>query len=247
MEELVTNSLNLVNFWLYANLFLYIAVFGVALIINYNFNAVMVGVIYLLPLIPFGVNSDNAIRFLITSFQNTVFGIIELVIFTITVRPEDITFDKQFVRQLFGHTLPIAAALVGLSFFSRYAIDPMPIWEFTLIVFCFLLGSIFRVIAIYQIGAIAFKFDIAFRDKQSLKTSQLYKYIRHPSYASMMIVILAYALTTHNLFAAIVGLLSGWFGFHYRILHEDHALEKQFGREYKEYQTKTGTWFPKVF
>ena len=58
---------------------------------------------------------------------------------------------------------------------------------------------------------------------------------------------LAYALTTHNLFAAIVGLLSGWFGFHYRILHEDHALEKQFGREYKEYQTKTGTWFPKVF
>ena len=247
MNEFIMNSLNLVQFWLYANLTLYIIAFALALFINFNFNAIMVGIIYLVPLIPFGVNSENAIRFLIVSFHNTVFGIIELVIFTITIRREDITFDKEFIKQLFGHTLPIAVALIGLSFIARATTAPLPIWEFIAITFSFILGAILRVLAVYQIVAVAFKFDIAFREKQQLKTDQLYSYLRHPSYAAMMIVIFAYALATHNLVLGVLGMISGWFGFHYRIIYEDKALEGQFGQEYKDYKAKTGTWFPKLF
>ncbi len=247
MHEFILNSLNLVQLWLYANLILYIAVFAIALFINFNFNVIMVGLIYFLPLIPIGVDSENAIRFLIVSFNNTVFGIIELVIFTITIRQEDITFDKQFIKQLVGHTLPIAIALIGLSFVARVTTVPLPTWEFMAIVISFVLGSILRVVAVYQIGAVAFKFDIVFRDKQQLKTDQLYRYLRHPSYAAMMIVIFAYALATHNLILGFLGMISGWFGFHYRIIHEDKALEEQFGQGYIDYKAKTGTWFPKFF
>jgi protein-S-isoprenylcysteine O-methyltransferase Ste14 len=247
MNEFILSSLNLANLWLYANLILYIAVFAVALFLNYNFNAIIVGLIYLVPLIPFGVDSENAIRFLLVSFHNTIFGIIELVIFTITVRLEDITFNKQFIKQLFGHTMPIAIALIGLSFVARATTTSLSMWEFTAISFTFIFGSILRVLAVYQIGAVAFKFDIAFRDKQRLKTDQLYHYIRHPSYAAMMIVIFAYALTTHNLVLGTLGVISGWFGFQYRIIYEDKVLEEQFGQEYKDYKVRTGTWFPKIF
>ncbi len=40
--------------WILANFLIYLAVFVVALCINYNFNIIMVGMIYLLPLIPIG-------------------------------------------------------------------------------------------------------------------------------------------------------------------------------------------------
>ena len=247
MHEFILNSLNLIQLWLYVNLFLYIVVFAMALFVNFNFNGIIVGIIYFFPLIPIGVNLDNAIRFLIVSFHNTIFGIVELVIFTITIRREDITFDKKFIKQFVGHTLPIAIALIGLSFSARAITVPLLPWELVTIPFSFILGSILRVLSVYQIGTVAFKFDIIFRDKQRLKTDQLYRYLRHPSYASMMLVIFAYSLASSNLIIGTLGMIFGWYGFHYRIIHEDKALEEQFGQEYKDYKSRTGTWFPKFF
>jgi hypothetical protein len=67
--------------WILANFLIYLAVFVVALCINHNFNIIMVGMIYLLPLIPFGWESAIEPRFVVQSIHNMVFGIIELVIF----------------------------------------------------------------------------------------------------------------------------------------------------------------------
>jgi protein-S-isoprenylcysteine O-methyltransferase Ste14 len=244
MTDLMADPLAASLLWLHANLLVYLCVFSAALYINCNFNTVMVGATYLLPLIPIGLTPENAPRFLMTSFQNTMFGIIEVVIFVITVRKSDITFDKDHVRQLLGHVLPITAALVGLSFVSRASADPMSRAELAAITAVFLFGSVMRVIAVYQIGSAAFKFDIAFRDEQRLKTDQLYAHMRHPSYTAMMIVILAYALNTHCWIAGILGTLCGWLGFQYRIHYEEKALAEKFGAAYLEYRAKTPMWLP---
>ncbi len=45
--------------WVLANFVVYLTVFGVALCINYNFNTLMVGVIYLLPLIPIALGPET--------------------------------------------------------------------------------------------------------------------------------------------------------------------------------------------
>ena len=232
--------------WIMANFLIYLAVFVVALRINYNFNIIMVGMIYLLPLIPMGWEPAIGPRFLVQSIHNTVFCVIELVIFVITVKPADTTFDKAHVKQLLGHTLPIAAALIGLSYVSRMSDVPLGQWELTLIMVVFISGSILRVLAVYQLGSQAFKFDIVFREQQTLRKEKLYGWIRHPSYTAMMVVILAYALTTHHWWAGGLGLASAWFGFQYRIHHEEKALLEQFGDEYVEYRNKTGMWFPKM-
>lgn len=232
--------------WIMANFLIYLAVFVVALRINYNFNIIMVGMIYLLPLIPMGWESAIGPRFVVQSIHNMVFGVIELVIFVITVKPADTTFDKAHVKQLLGHTLPIAAALIGLSYVSRMSDVPLGQWELTLVMAVFISGSILRVLAVYQLGSQAFKFDIVFREQQTLRKDKLYGWIRHPSYTAMMVVILAYALTTHHWWAGGLGLASAWFGFQYRIHHEEKALLEQFGDEYVEYRNKTGMWFPKM-
>ena len=231
--------------WVLANFLIYLAVFVVALCINTNFTIIMVGMIYLLPLIPIGWEPVIGPRFVVQSIQNMVFGVIELVIFVITVKPKDAAFDKAHVKQLLGHTLPIAAALIGLSTVSRMSGVPLSQSELAVIMAVFIAGSIMRVTAVYQLGSQAFKFDIVFREQQTLRTEKLYSWIRHPSYTAMMIVILAYALTTHHWWAGVFGIVSAWFGFQYRIYHEEKALLEQFGEEYVVYRNKTGMWLPK--
>ena len=66
------------------------------------------------PLIPFGLNSANMERFLLVSYFNLIFGVIEIVVFVLTVKREDTPFDKEHLKQLFGHTLPIIVALLTL-------------------------------------------------------------------------------------------------------------------------------------
>ena len=229
---------------IHINFFVFLAVFVVALTRNSNFNTTLVGLTYLAPLFPFGINPENVERFLLVSYFNLIFGFIEIVVFVITVKLGDTPFDKEHLKQLFGHTLPIVVALLGLSFLGRSTEIPVSAIELGVIIALFVLGSVMRIVAICQIGAAAFKFDIIFREKQKLKTDQLYGLMRHPSYTAMMIVVASYAVITHSLFFGIFGVLSAWIGFQYRIYHEERGLADQFGEEYEIFRSSRGMWIP---
>ena len=231
---------------LYINFFLFFAVFAIALTRNSNFNTVLVGFIYLIPLIPLGFNPAHIDRFLLVSCFNFIFGTIEIVVFVLTVKPGDTPFDKSHFKQLFGHTLPIAIALLGLSFFGRINELPVSKVELWVILGLFTFGSIMRIVAIYQIGAVAFKFDIVFRQEQKLKTDQLYGLMRHPSYTAMMIVIISFAVITHSLIFGALGVACAWIGFQYRIYYEEKGLADQFGAEYEVFRSSKGMWLPRI-
>ena len=227
-----------INFGLFTLIFLF------CLARNFNFNIILVGLTYLLPLIPWWLGSAHAERMLIVSYSNFIFGIIEVVIFTLTEKPEDIRFNKAYLQQLFGHVLPIITSLLGMSFVSRTTLIPVGVVELSIIVVLFTLGSTLRILSISQLGVLRFKFNIAFREKQTLKTDQLHGYMRHPTYTSMMLVVLAYAVTTHSFYIGMIGTFIAWFGFQYRIHFEEKALREQFGEAYDNYREKTPMWFP---
>ena len=226
------------------NFVLFSVVFLFCLFKNFNFNIILVGITYLLPLVPWWLGSVPAERILIVSYCNLIFGIIEVVFFTLTERPEDIKFNKAYMQQLFGHVLPIVAALLGMSLISRSTLIPVEPVEFSIIVLFFAAGCTMRILAIAQLGVIRFKFNIAFRDQQTLKTDQLHGYMRHPTYTAMMLVVLAYAVTTHSWYAGSFGTVLAWFGFQYRIHFEEQALKEKFGEEYDNYREKTPMWLP---
>ena len=227
-----------INFGLFTLIFLF------CLVRNFNFNIILVGFTYLLPLIPWWLGSAHAERMLIVSYSNFIFGIIEVVFFTLTEKPEDIRFNKAYLEQLFGHVLPIVTALLGMSFVSRTTLIPVGVVELSIIVVLFTLGSTLRILSISQLGVLRFKFNIAFREKQTLKTDQLHGYMRHPTYTSMMLVVLSYAVTTHSFYIGAIGTFIAWFGFQYRIHFEEKALKEQFGEAYDNYREKTPMWFP---
>ena len=226
------------------NFVFFSAIFLFCLFRNFNFNIVLVGITYLLPLVPFWLGSAPAERILIVSYCNLIFGIIEVVFFSLTERPEDIKFNKAYIQQLFGHVLPIVVALLGMSFISRSTLILVGPVELSIIVLLFTAGCSMRILAIAQLGVLRFKFNIAFREQQTLKTDQLHGYMRHPTYTAMMLVVLAYAVTTQSLYVGIAGILSAWFGFQFRIHFEEQALKEQFGEEYDNYRVKTPMWLP---
>jgi protein-S-isoprenylcysteine O-methyltransferase Ste14 len=226
------------------NFSVFLLVFAICLIKNTNFNIILVGLTYIAPLIPLGMTDANIDRFLIVSYCNLIFGIIEVVFFVLTERPEDIVFDKPYLQQLWGHVLPIVFALLGMSFVARATEVPVGLGEGVLIAGLFIVGSVLRIWSIAQLGIIRFKFNIAFRDKQTLKTDQLHGVMRHPTYTAMMLVVLAYAVTTHSLMIGVLGTLSAWFGFQFRIHFEELALKEQFGEEYESYRSNTPMWLP---
>jgi len=228
------------------NFVLFLAIFLFCLFRNFNFNIVLVGITYLLPLVPWWLAGAQAERILIVSYSNLIFGTIEVVFFSLTERPEDIKFNKAYMQQLFGHVLPIVAALVGMSFISRSTLILVGPVELSIIVLLFTAGCTIRILAIAQLGILRFKFNIAFREQQTLKTDQLHGYMRHPTYTAMMLVVLAYAVTTHSWYAGIVGTIFAWFGFQYRIYFEEQALKEQFGEGYENYRAKTPMWLPTV-
>jgi len=228
------------------NFVLFLAIFLFCLFRNFNFNIVLVGITYLLPLVPWWLAGAQAERILIVSYSNLIFGTIEVVFFSLTERPEDIKFNKAYMQQLFGHVLPIVVALIGMSFISRSTLVLVGPVELSIIVLLFTAGCTIRILAIAQLGILRFKFNIAFREQQTLKTDQLHGYMRHPTYTAMMLVVLAYAVTTHSWYAGIVGTIFAWFGFQYRIYFEEQALKEQFGEGYENYRAKTPMWLPTV-
>ena len=115
-----------INFGLFTLIFLF------CLVRNFNFNIILVGLTYLLPLIPWWLGSAHAERMLIVSYSNFIFGIIEVVFFTLTEKPEDIRFNKAYLQQLFGHVLPIVTALLGMSFVSRNTLIPVGVVELSM-------------------------------------------------------------------------------------------------------------------
>jgi len=232
------------NFLLILNFAVYFAVFTACLVKNTNFNIILVGLTYMAPLIPLGMTDANIERFLIVSYCNLIFGIIEMAFFVLTERPEDITFDRPYLKQLLGHVSPIILALVGMSFIARATEIPVGLGEGAIIVALFFAGSIMRVWAVAQLGVLRFKFNIAFREKQTLKTDGLHGLMRHPTYTAMMLVILAYAVTTNSWVWGVLGILSAWFGFQFRIYFEELALAEQFGGEYEKYRNATPMWLP---
>ena len=231
-------------FLLKINFVFYCAVFIICLIKNYNFNIILVGLTYLAPIIPLGMTDANIERFLIVSYCNLIFGTIEVIFFALTERPEDIIFDKAYFQQLWGHVMPIVIALMGMSFVSRASDAPVKLLEAIIITLVFFLGSTIRIWAIAQLGVLRFKFNIAFREKQTLKTDGLHGLVRHPTYTAMMLVVIAYAITTHSWVAGILGILSAVFGFQFRIHFEEIALQQQYGKEYERYRANTPMWLP---
>ncbi|UCG04009.1 MAG: isoprenylcysteine carboxylmethyltransferase family protein [Candidatus Heimdallarchaeota archaeon] len=79
---------------------------------------------------------------------------------------------------------------------------------------------------------------------KKLEKEGMYKYIRHPLYASYCYYFLGFAMILQNVL--ILPLLIGIYGYYDLSKYEEGILVDHFGEEYNDYKKRVGRFFPRL-
>jgi len=106
-----------------------------------------------------------------------------------------------------------------------------------------LLGFALRWWSIFTLGRY-FTLDVAVRSTQTVIQSGPYRFVRHPSYTGILLIILGMALALANWASLVVILIGCLSGLLYRVRIEERALIDALGQPYVEYMRHTKRFIP---
>ncbi len=107
-------------------------------------------------------------------------------------------------------------------------------------------GLAIRWTAVVTLGR-AFSANVAIRSEQRLKTDGLFRFVRHPSYLGLLLVIVAVGLHGHNWIAFAIAVIPPFAAISYRIHVEEAALKSAFGSAYDAYSRRTKRLIPGIY
>jgi protein-S-isoprenylcysteine O-methyltransferase Ste14 len=88
--------------------------------------------------------------------------------------------------------------------------------------------------------------SLQIREGHELITNGLYRYIRHPMYASQMLWIIAQPLLLQNWIAGVLGALVFLPLYFTRVNTEEQMMLQEFGEPYRAYLARTGRVLPRL-
>lgn len=109
------------------------------------------------------------------------------------------------------------------------------------VILCGALGLFYRSHA--ELGR-NWSISLQIRDKHSLITNGIYRFIRHPMYASFFLLAIAQLALVPNWFAGASGLVGVGLLYGFRVWPEERMMVERFGTAYKDYMAQTGRLFP---
>jgi protein-S-isoprenylcysteine O-methyltransferase Ste14 len=106
-------------------------------------------------------------------------------------------------------------------------------------------GGVFWVWALHHLGK-NLTDTVVTRRQHSLVTSGPYRWVRHPFYVGLVLILFGVSVATANwLILALAALL--WFGFLLpRTRIEERNLIERFGDDYREYTGRVGRFWPRL-
>jgi protein-S-isoprenylcysteine O-methyltransferase Ste14 len=108
------------------------------------------------------------------------------------------------------------------------------------------LGLAIRWTAVVSLGR-SFSANVAIRTEQQLRTDGLYRFVRHPSYCGLLLVLVAIGLHTCNWIGLGMVVIPPMAALRYRIQVEEEALRAAFGPVYAAYAGSTKRLLPGVY
>ncbi len=85
------------------------------------------------------------------------------------------------------------------------------------------------------------------RERQTLVTSGVFKYMRHPMYSAHWLWGIAQALLVHNWISGLASLVIFISVYLLRVPREERVMLNEFGDEYREYMKRTGRVLPRLW
>jgi protein-S-isoprenylcysteine O-methyltransferase Ste14 len=146
-----------------------------------------------------------------------------------------------FVTGLGMFILPLVGVFTPWSEFAAYNLPDWSGW----------LGTVFFVLAIWLFWrshtdlGLNWSGSLEIRENHSLVNTGVYRYIRHPMYASCWLWGIAQALLLHNWIYGLSYLVSFVPMYLMRVPQEEQMMLDAFGEQYREYMSSTGQVIPK--
>jgi protein-S-isoprenylcysteine O-methyltransferase Ste14 len=106
-------------------------------------------------------------------------------------------------------------------------------------------GIALRFYAITALGAF-FTATVAVAPEQTVIEAGPYRFIRHPSYTGLLLILLGFGFSFTNWLSVLIIMGCALIGFSYRIRVEERVLLEQLGQRYREYMRRTKRLIPFV-
>jgi len=132
------------------------------------------------------------------------------------------------------------------DYFATHGITPIPELFFYVGIVLMLVGIVFRQWAIWVLGRF-FSTKVRIVSDHKIVREGPYRFLRHPSYTGMLMILLGLGLASRTWLGTIVILALFGLVMGYRINVEEKALRAEFGEEYVEYAKKTKRLLPFLF
>jgi protein-S-isoprenylcysteine O-methyltransferase Ste14 len=111
---------------------------------------------------------------------------------------------------------------------------------------CMIFGLAIRWTAVASLGR-SFSANVAIHAEQQLSTTGLYRFVRHPSYFGLLLVLVAIGLHTRDWIGFAIVVLPPLAALGYRIHVEEQALRTAFGPVYTVYAGRTKRLLPGLY
>ena len=82
------------------------------------------------------------------------------------------------------------------------------------------------------------------REGHNIVDSGVYKYIRHPMYSAILLLVIIQALLLNNYIAGLSGLISFGLLYFFRVKKEEKMMLLEFGTDYEKYMKRTKRIIP---
>jgi len=140
----------------------------------------------------------------------------------------------------------IFVAIFLSDYFATHNITPLPESFFYVGIILMLAGILFRQWAIWVLGRF-FSTRVRIVSDHRIVMEGPYRFLRHPSYTGMLMILLGLGLGSRTWLGTIIILALFSLVIGYRISVEENALKAEFGEQYLEYAKKTKRLIPFLF
>jgi protein-S-isoprenylcysteine O-methyltransferase Ste14 len=138
--------------------------------------------------------------------------------------------------------LPLIYSVTNWLAFANYTLPAWMGWTGIFIMACSLL-IFWR--AHYDLKA-NWSPSLELYEGHTLITNGIYRYIRHPMYASLLLANIAQILLIQNWIAGPIGIIVFILFYTFRSQAEEQMMMERFGDQYREYKEATGAILPKL-
>lgn len=135
------------------------------------------------------------------------------------------------------------SVILASILFAVFNVTMLPSWIFFLGISLMIAGVIIRQWAVAILGGY-FSHVIGVQKDQRVVQTGPYRFIRHPSYTGILLLLVGMALVFQTWGAVLVTGLSFGLAYGYRMLYEEKFLTKELGSSYAEYMKRTKRIIP---